>query len=152
MKTCPKCNSLNEEYEKVCTSCNQPLDSEGGGDSGYIDENSNRTEVSPNQAKTNGMAIASMVLGIVGIPLFCCSGIGIVPAALAVILGFISLNSIKKSGGIEKGKGMAIAGIIMGFIGVGLAIIVIIGLVFFDNEEFYREFMREMENLENMDY
>jgi len=55
------------------------------------------------EAKTSGMAIASLVLGILG---FC----GIT-ALVGLILGIISLGRIKRSGGRLSGQGLAIAGI-----------------------------------------
>ena len=58
------------------------------------------------------MAVASLVLGI----LFC----GIVTAILAVIFGNVALDKIATSNGTEKGRGLAIAGIVLGWIGIGL--------------------------------
>ena len=67
--------------------------------------------------KTSGWAIASLVLGILGItcifPVF--------GAILAVIFGIIALNQINKSGGHITGQGQAIAGIVLG--GVGFVMI-----------------------------
>jgi type IV pilus assembly protein PilA len=63
--------------------------------------------VSPQQ--TSGKAIASLVCGIINIfPLF----------IVAIILGHISLSDIKKSGGRLKGEGLAIAGLVMGYLGI----------------------------------
>jgi hypothetical protein len=67
---------------------------------------------------TNGMAIASMVLGIVWV-----YWIG---SILAIIFGFVALNQIKERN--QKGRGMAIAGLILGFIGVGFLVLGIIAL------------------------
>lgn len=63
---------------------------------------------------TNGMAIGALVAALVGI-LAC--GIG---AVVGAILGHIALNQIKQSG--EEGRGMALAGVIVGwiFFGIGL--------------------------------
>lgn len=55
--------------------------------------------------KTNGFAIASLVLGIIP----CCNGI------LAIVFGFVAKNQIKQSGGTQGGDGMATAGIVLGF-------------------------------------
>ena len=66
----------------------------------------------------SGLAIASMVLGILG--LF----IGI-PAIPAIICGHYSLTAIKRSAGDLSGRGMAVAGLVMGYI--TLLMIVIIG-------------------------
>ncbi len=56
-------------------------------------------------AKTSGMAIASLVLGICG---FCTAGLA---AIAGLILGIVSLRAIRKSQGWLKGNGLAIAGI-----------------------------------------
>ncbi|MEU4419314.1 DUF4190 domain-containing protein [Actinoplanes sp. NPDC024001] len=68
---------------------------------------------------TSGWAVASMVLGIVGLVLvFCAWGI---PSLLAVIFGHIGLSETKR--GEKSGGGMAIAGLVMGYILLGPAII-----------------------------
>jgi hypothetical protein len=46
-------------------------------------------------------------------------------AILAVIFGFIGLNEVKKSQGTVEGRGFAIAGIVTGFISIGLTLLVI---------------------------
>jgi hypothetical protein len=55
------------------------------------------------EAKTSGMAIASLVLGILGL----CG----ITALAGLILGIISLGKINRSGGRLSGQGLAIAGI-----------------------------------------
>lgn len=71
-----------------------------------------------NQSK--GMAIASMVLGIVGLVLSCLV-IGIIPCVIGLILGIVVLVKQK------AGQGMAIAGIVTSLIGIALFIMVLIG-------------------------
>lgn len=66
-------------------------------------------------ARTNGLAIASLVLGIVWV-----FGIG---SLLALLFGYVAKGQIDASGGRESGRGLAIAGIVLGWIGVA-------GLVF----------------------
>jgi hypothetical protein len=61
---------------------------------------------------TNGMAVASLVLGIIGL-IFC--GLTSLPG---VILGHIALNKIKRTG--EEGQGMAVAGLVTSYITVVL--------------------------------
>lgn len=58
---------------------------------------------------TNGLAIASLILGLVGI------GIGHV---LALFFGYKAKRQIEHSGGAQRGRGLAIAGIVLGWIGV----------------------------------
>jgi len=42
---------------------------------------------------------------------------------LAIVFGFISKDKIKQSNGFEKGDGLALAGIILGFVGILFALI-----------------------------
>jgi hypothetical protein len=68
---------------------------------------------------TNGLAIASFVLGLGGW-LLC--GVG---SVVAIVLGFVSRNQIKQSWGRQTGSGFATAGIVLGFIGASFWIIVL---------------------------
>jgi hypothetical protein len=71
----------------------------------------------PPSNTTNGLAIASLVLGILWL-----FGLG---SILALIFGFIARQQIRTRH--QNGNGLSIAGIVLGFVGVGLLIIVIIG-------------------------
>jgi hypothetical protein len=66
--------------------------------------------------KTNGLATASLVCGLVSLPgyIFC---IGLPLAIVAVVLGIVAITQINKAPG-EKGKEMAIAGIVIGALGL----------------------------------
>jgi hypothetical protein len=70
-------------------------------------------------AQTSGMAIASLVCGLFlfAFPL----------SILAIIFGHLSVSEIRKSAGRLKGEGIAITGLILGY--VGLAIIPLILIV-----------------------
>jgi hypothetical protein len=63
--------------------------------------------------KTSGLAVASLVLGILG--LFC----GI-PGVVGLVLGIVALNQIKKSQGQIEGRGLAIAGIVLSAVFIAL--------------------------------
>jgi hypothetical protein len=54
-----------------------------------------------------------MVVGIVS--LFCC---GVALGVVAIVLGILARNEISASGGTQGGSGMALAGIILGAIGI----------------------------------
>jgi len=69
-------------------------------------------------AKTSGLAVASLILGIAG-P--CTVGIG---SVLGVILGIVGLVKIGKSAGQLAGRGLAIAGLIVS--GVGFVMLLFI--------------------------
>lgn len=72
---------------------------------------------------TNGLAVASMVLGIAQI--FTC----IIGGVLALVFGYISRRQIDESGGTQGGRGMAIAGIILGWVGIGLFAVYIVVVI-----------------------
>lgn len=78
----------------------------------------------PAGPKTNVLAIVSLVSSVVG--LFILPLIG---SVAAVITGHISLRQLKTSG--EGGRGMALAGTIVGWVGVGLILLVGIPLIIF---------------------
>ena len=63
--------------------------------------------------KTSGMAIASMVCGILGLLLW-------LPCIPAIILGHLGLSAIKKSAGALTGKGMAITGLVTGYLMIAI--------------------------------
>ncbi len=68
-----------------------------------------------------GMSVASMVLGIISVVIFCIWFISVPLAIMAIIFGSVGMN--------KGGKGMAIAGIVCGIAAIAiLAIFVIIGL------------------------
>ena len=71
------------------------------------------------QNTTNGMAIASMILGILWL--------WWLGSILALIFGYQGKSQIDRSGGQQSGRGMAIAGIVLGWIGVG-TLVLFIGL------------------------
>lgn len=64
------------------------------------------------RSSTNGFAIASLVTGLLGLSLF------------AVIFGHAGSNQIRRTG--EGGAGMAAAGMILGYLGIVVALIVIV--------------------------
>jgi hypothetical protein len=66
-----------------------------------------------------GLAIASMVLGIIGLVLACLS-IGLFPAIIGLALGIVSLATHR------GGHGMAIAGVVTSAIAVAIAVIILI--------------------------
>lgn len=71
---------------------------------------------SPKQPDNNGLAVASLVLGILSL-----TGMSILAGIPAIVTGAMALKN-------PTGKGMSIAGIVMGVISVVFALIV---LVFF---------------------
>ena len=88
----------------------------------YSDDVKKDMESSNNEGKSGsiGLAVASMVLGIIAIIGFLFF-INILFAIIAIILGIVHLCTVKAS---NSGRGMAIAGIVTG----GLSILLTIGV------------------------
>lgn len=85
-----------------------------------------RGRFGPQEVSTSGVAVAS----------FLCSLIGLWIAGIP--LGFHAVRQIDKSEGRNTGRGFAVAGIVLGFIGVIATIIVIIVLVKHEKECLFR--------------
>lgn len=74
----------------------------------------------------SGAATASMVFGILGVlGGWCLFGL---PCVLAVILGHVGLHETRK--GTRSGRGMAVAGLVLGYVFVGPMIVFTIMLFF----------------------
>jgi len=79
----------------------------------------------PGQAQTSGKAIGSLICGILFF---------FFPTALtAVILGHLSLSDIRHSGGRLVGSGMAIAGLVLGYLGLSIVPMLIIAAIAIPN-------------------
>ena len=83
------------------------------------------TPAPPNE----GLAVASMVVGIVSIVLSCGYGIGLLGSPVALVMGRVSMKRIDRSQGQLGGRGMAQAGFILGIIGTVLLVLAIAALV-----------------------
>jgi hypothetical protein len=75
----------------------------------------------PSMAPTNGLAIAALICGICQVFFWCLAGIP------AIILGHMARNQIRQTG--QQGDGMALAGLILGYIGLAFAVIFAIALI-----------------------
>ncbi|MGA2240817.1 MAG: DUF4190 domain-containing protein [Verrucomicrobiota bacterium] len=76
------------------------------------------------QPKTSGLAIWSLVLSILGLVLLLVC-IGPLFAIPGVVCGHIAYSRIKRSGGTLAGEGMALAGLITGYVSIGLSVFVL---------------------------
>lgn len=74
------------------------------------------------------MAVAALVLGIVGLVFCLFPWWGIISGVLAAIFGIVTLIK-QKNQEEKKGKGMAIAGLVTGIIAVIISVIVTIGAI-----------------------
>jgi type IV pilus assembly protein PilA len=109
MRQCPNCKNNIADFVTVCPYCG----------AGIGAAPLNPALANPAQAvfagppEKSGKATASLVCGI----LLCLSPF---TSVAAVILGHLALSDIKKSAGRMAGHGMALAGLILGYIGLAM--------------------------------
>ncbi len=143
MQTCRSCQSANLDAAVTCSVCGESLESYSiteapatpppyappppgppsatvyappGTPGGYMATN-----------PTNNMAITSLVLSIVGVATAPLCYLPILLAPVGAIIGHMALNRIKTSG--QEGRGLALAGIIIGWFGTLLAVGVVILII-----------------------
>jgi hypothetical protein len=134
--SCTRCGALINLGSKFCPACGKAVPPEpaaafaatGGqpavGMAGFVPAPQllpPPVEAAPAQKSTNGLAIASMVLGIVWI-----YWIG---SILALIFGYIAKGQIDGSQGRQGGRGMAIAGIVLGWVGIGFLLLAVVAVI-----------------------
>ena len=75
------------------------------------------------QRPVNGLAVASMVVSLVGVASICAYGVtAVLICPVGAILGHVAQRKVRDRD--EKGAGMALTGIIVGWIGFVLGLIV----------------------------
>jgi len=102
-KFCPHCGSaLRSERAAVCLSCGQTVAPTGVPSTGTT-------------ASTNGLAIASLIAGLMWF-----GGIG---SILAIVFGHHARSQIQRTQ--QEGEGYAIAGIVLGWLGVAVIAVLV---------------------------
>jgi len=95
---------------------------------------------------TSGLAIASLVCGILAI-LSSCVYIGVVFGIPAVICGHLALKSLKDPQVVKGGGGMAMAGLICGYLGslISIGLIVFVSVAVFNEDGILKEALEAAE-------
>lgn len=155
MKQCPKCNFSCEDNDVICKNCgflflpegfkqqeetktaNQPLENQSPTEPVDLTQNVNADK----QPRINGMAAASLVLGIIGVVFTCCYGVGAVFGVIALAFGIISFQNIKKSQEAQKGGNMSVAGIILGIIAILIGVLIVAFII--ANRGMFAEYMQK---------
>jgi Domain of unknown function (DUF4190)/zinc-ribbon domain len=120
---CRNCGMANADSREFCSKCGKPLPSNPAMRTtpapAAVSEISSATPLPvTGDPPTSGKAIASLICGIFTFFL---------PASIAaIILGHISLSEIRKSAGRIGGQGIAITGLVLGYLGVAVIPAIII--------------------------
>jgi type IV pilus assembly protein PilA len=116
---CSKCGNTIGENSQFCDRCGESVPN----------AQTSTAPIVPGAAlpsETSGKAIASLLSGIFGLLIF--------PAAIAaIVLGHISRSEIRKSAGRLKGAGLALSGLIMGYLGLSVIPVLIIAAIAIPN-------------------
>lgn len=109
----------------------------------------NEAVVEPVEPQKKGFAVASLVLGIIALVPGCCLPyIGIVLSILAVVFSIIYTSANK---GMVVNKGMSLAGLILGILGIlvngAMVIFMIVSLTNGGYENFYNQYLQEMQKM-----
>ena len=121
-RSCPACGKAVPPERVATAAAVAPAPPAGGAMRGYeppaspLDAPAVAPAVLP---KNNGFAVVSLSMGIIWY-----FWIG---SILALIFGYIAKGQIDASQGQQKGRGFAIAGIVLGWVGVGFLALFIIG-------------------------
>jgi len=84
----------------------------------------------PGATKTSTLAIVSLVLGILGLPMLLCWIIGLPLQIAAIITGHLAVNGIKKDPS-TTGKGIALGGLVCGYLGIVLLVLLFVFAIAF---------------------
>lgn len=122
---CSGCGDKNIDGLNYCSKCGTALSShaEASQQAGVPSEVYGSLEQSPTTVsvgqnagapvrRTSGMAIASLVLGVLGLMF-----IPVIGSILAIVFGAVAMKQIDRDPGLD-GRGLAIAGLVMGIVGV----------------------------------
>ena len=128
MAYCKNCGSLNNDGVQYCASCGAPMEIAQPQQPVYQVSGYQQPvqQPVPQSVPGKGLGIASMILGIIGLALFCVWYISIPCAIVGIILGCVAKSQAKGTG---MKNGMATAGIICSAIGIALAIIFVILII-----------------------
>ena len=136
MANCPQCGSTNAPDAERCVQCGQPLTAGRPLPAPSV----------PATPHTSRLAVASLALGLssffvipvavmVGMrwePLVKVASIALLGAPvfgiLAVVFGHLAGWQIRKSAGRQKGDELALAGLILGYLYLGIILLAILGL------------------------
>ena len=120
LRPCPYCAQTIEDQAPVCPFCKRTLILPPGARGAPPPP-----LPVPGSSGTSGKAIASLICGIFFF---------FFPSAiLAVIMGHLSLSDIKRSAGALAGRGVAIAGLVLGYAGLAVVPILIIAAIAIPN-------------------
>ena len=108
MAYCTYCGHQISDLARSCPNCGHPA---------------GPTQTATAHRQTEGLAVASLVLALVGI--FVCP---VVCSIAALVVGYKARRKLQADPNLE-GEGLAKAGVIIGWVGVALGVIAVVGII-----------------------
>ena len=106
-KSCPACAAEMPSDAFVCAMCRYDLRTETFADA---------------RSRTNGLAVASLIMGLVSLMIFPLIPLSALGGLLALVMGGAATRQIKKSSGTMSGAEMARFGLALGLVAVLVAL------------------------------
>jgi len=114
---CSQCGTANVDGAQFCSKCGAALSS-APASTNPVPAVPGAVQPAVCPAQSSGKALASLIFGLFFF---------VFPAAVvAIVFGHLSLSEIRKSAGRLTGHGMAMAGLILGYIGVATVPVILI--------------------------
>ncbi len=109
---CPQCGTENPQEATACSNCGSSLEASttGVAQSAYAPA-----------PPTSNTALVSLIMGILGWVV-----LPVIGSLLAVVFGHAALGEIDRSGGRIGGRGLAQAGLILGYAGLAVSVLSIL--------------------------
>ena len=134
MVACPHCGEAIDDGVTTCPHCGREITAtvsgppaSPAGDQALVAAPVMPVQPPPQPASPGGPAIAALVLGILAVLLSVTIVFGFVLGGLAVVFGAIAISRARTSRG--GSKAMGIAGLVLGIVGIGFAVLMIMLLV-----------------------
>lgn len=137
-RACPRCGGVIPSEARKCPLCREWIDAGGFAPpppppGPYAQP---AYAPPPMQPSPSGLAIAALVTGILSVLTSCICGLLSVPLSLAAIItGILGLNQCNREPH-RTGKGMAIAGLVCGIVGIVLMVAVFILMIAMDGSQY----------------
>jgi hypothetical protein len=121
MMNCTKCGAQNSDGANFCQNCGSQLTATTTSVPTPATTSIPTLQPTPSTQKTSGSAVASLVLGIIGLFM-------LIPAILAIVFGGVALSQMRKDPTLG-GHGLAVTGLVLGIVTIAVWLLVVLFII-----------------------